>query len=140
MRLNVPFVSHHTVRFSECDPARIVYFSRFFEYAHIAYEKMLEAGEFPLATVFSGQWAMPLVRSEADFSTPSRLGDTLRLDLSVDKIGNRSVRYAVALHGEDGELRARVLLTHAMVDQATGKTCPIPEELLEALRLSGALE
>jgi len=136
----VPFVSHRTVRFAECDPARIVYFSRFFEYAHETYEAMLDAGDSPLSKIFSGEWAMPLVRSEADYKIPSQLGDPLELSLSVDKIGNRSFRYAVEIYGEDKQLRARVLMTHAVVSIATGKSCAVPEALLVALRQAGALE
>lgn len=134
----MPFVSHRTVRFGECDPARIVYFSRYFEYAHEAYEDMLEAGDFPLAKVFHGDWGMPLVRAESDFSAPSRLGDKLRLVVSVNHVGNRSIRYAVDVLGEAGERRVRLLLTHAVISQKTGKTCSVPEELLEALRKAGA--
>ena len=136
----MPFVAQRTVRFGECDPARIVYFSRYFEYAHEAYEDMLEAGDFSLRKVFEGQWGMPLVRAESDFSLPSRLGDKLRLAVSVDRIGNRSIRYAVDVIGEENEQRARLLLTHAIISQKTGKTCSVPEELLTALRKAGALD
>ena len=134
------FSTTRTVRFGETDPAGIVYFSRFYEYAHEAYEDMLQAGGFPLSDVFSGQWAMPLVRSEADYSIPSRLGDALNLTLSVDNIGNRSVRYRVDIQGVDGALRARIQHTHATVDLKTGKTCAVPDRLIEALKASGALE
>lgn len=136
----MPFVSTRTVRFGECDPARIVYFSRYFEYAHEAYEDMLEAGGFPLQEVFLGSWAMPLVRAESDYTRPSRLGDKLSLAVSVDRVGNRSIRYAVEVLGEDGEERAKLLLTHAVISQETGKTCSVPGELLEALRRAGALQ
>ena len=135
----MPFVSTRTVRFGECDPARIVYFSRYFEYAHEAYEDMLEAGGFPLREVLHGSWAMPLVRTESDYTRPSRLGDKLTLHVAVDRVGNRSVRYAVEVLGEDEEQRARLLLTHAVISQETGKTCSVPADLLEALRRAGAL-
>ena len=85
----MPFVSTRTVRFGECDPARIVYFSRYFEYAHEAYEDMLEAGGFPLQEVFLGSWAMPLVRAESDYTRPSRLGDEPRC--FGRPVGNRSI-------------------------------------------------
>ena len=136
---DMAFLTHRTVRFGECDPARIVYFSRYFEYAHEAYEDLLEAGQFPLKKVFHGDWGMPLVRAESDFSMPSRLGDKLCLSVSVDRVGNRSIRYAVEVLGEDGKQRARLLLTHACILQKTGKTCAVPGELLDALRRAGAL-
>ena len=134
------FHVQRTVRFGECDPARIVYFSRYFEYAHEAYEDMLEAGGFSLQHVFQGEWGMPLVRAESDFSVPSQLGDKIQLAVSVDRVGNRSIRYAVIVSGPDGEQRAKLLLTHAVISQATGKTCAVPEELLSALKRAGALD
>jgi len=136
----MPFSTTRIVRFSETDPAGIVYFSRFYEYAHEAYEDMLQAGGFPLSAVFSGDWAMPLVRSEADYSIPSRLGDALTLHLTVDNIGNRSVRYRVDIHGGDGVLRAKIHHTHATVDLKTRKTCKVPDRLIAALEKAGALE
>ena len=69
----MPFVSTRTVRFGECDPARIVYFSRYFEYAHEAYEDMLEAGGFPLQEVFPRQLGHA-VGSRRVRTTPGRRG------------------------------------------------------------------
>jgi YbgC/YbaW family acyl-CoA thioester hydrolase len=135
----MPFCTHHTVRFAETDPAGIVFFARYFEYAHMAYEDMLVAGGLPLSHFFENQCGMPLVHSEASYSKPCRLGERLQLQLEVDKIGNRSMRYAVEIRGADQGLRARVILTHAILDLSTGKTVAVPEDLLGALRQSGAL-
>jgi acyl-CoA thioesterase FadM len=49
------------------------------------------------------------------------------------------MRYAVEIRGADQGLRARVILTHAILDLSTGKTVAVPEDLLGALRQSGAL-
>lgn len=135
----MPYCTHHTVRFAETDPAGIVFFARYFEYAHLAYEDMLVAGGLPLSHFIETQCGMPLVHSEANYSKPCRLGERLQLVLEVDKIGNRSMCYAVEIRGADRELRARVVLTHAILDLSTGKTMPVPEKLLTALKQSGAL-
>jgi len=135
----MPFFTQHTVRFAETDPAGIVFFARYFEYAHLAYEDMLVAGGLPLSHFFENQCGMPLVHSEANYTKPCRLGEALQLQLTVDKIGNRSMRYAVDIVGADKTHRARVVLTHAILDLNTGKTMPIPEALLAALDKAGAL-
>jgi YbgC/YbaW family acyl-CoA thioester hydrolase len=138
-RFPMPYSTQHTVRFAETDPAGIVFFARFFEYAHLAYEDMLVAGGLPLSHFFESQCGMPLVHSEATYSKPCRLGEILRLELAVDKVGNRSIRYGVQIVGPDNALRAKVTLTHAILDLKIGKTMAVPEELLTALRNSGAL-
>jgi YbgC/YbaW family acyl-CoA thioester hydrolase len=135
----MPFCTQHTVRFAETDPAGIVFFARYFEYAHIAYEDMLVAGGLPLSYFFENQCGMPLVHSEADYTKPCRLGEVLQLQLTVDKIGNRSMCYSVRIVGADQTLRAQVSLTHAILDLSTGKTRSVPEVLLAALEKSGAL-
>jgi YbgC/YbaW family acyl-CoA thioester hydrolase len=133
------FSTQRKVRFGETDPAGIVYFSRFYEYAHEAFEDMLEAGGFAIDRFFESEYGMPLVHSEANYKIPSKLGDLLRLDLEVDKIGNRSFRYSVGIHGEDGALRATVVMTHAIIDLQTRTTRGVPDQLLDVLRRSGAL-
>ncbi len=66
----------HAVRFSEVDGAGIVFFSRVFEIAHAAYEAWLSEGGAPLAVVLAAaDWVLPLVRAEADYHAPMRLGD-----------------------------------------------------------------
>ena len=135
----MPFFTQHTVRFAETDPAGIVFFARYFEYAHIAYEDMLVAGGLPLSYFFENQCGMPLVHSEANYTKPCRLGEALQLQLTVDKIGNRSMCYSVRVIGADQILRAHVILTHAILDLNTGKTIAVPEVLLAALDKSVAL-
>ena len=100
---------------------------------------MLEAGGFALSRFFESAYGMPLVHTEADYSIPSRLGDVIRLDLEVDKVGTRSFQYKVSIYGDNNKLRATVRMTHALIDMKTRKACTIPDELLEVLKRSGAL-
>src|SRR5688500_10530099 len=71
---------HHSVtaRFSEIDRAGIVFFGRYFEYCHAAFEELLARMFGDLEQSFAaGLWTMPLVHAEADFARPVRLGDRL---------------------------------------------------------------
>ena len=61
--------------------------------------------------------------------------------LCVAKLGNSSVRYEVALFGEDDEEpRATGFFVHVFIDRAAGKSVPIPVEIREALQAISTVE
>jgi 4-hydroxybenzoyl-CoA thioesterase len=79
------------VRFDEADPAGIVFFARYANFAHEALENFfadLEGG-YP-ALVQKRRIGLPSVRFEVDFRAPLRYGDELRVETSCVKIGNTS--------------------------------------------------
>lgn len=126
----------HTVhvRFYEIDRAGIAFFGRVFEYCHQAFEELLAEIVGDLETFFqTSPWMMPLVRSEADFMAPMRLGDTLLIRVEVERVGAKSVTFAYTLTGQDGVLRARARLVHVVTDRATFRGTPVPAALREGL-------
>ena len=138
--MSKPFEHTITVRFADVDRAGIAYFNHVFHWCHLAYEEFLLAaiGTFDEAFGRSG-WGTPMVRAEADFVDMIRHGDRLTARMTVDRIGGKSIRFAyelVRLGSVDQEdVRARVLLTHAFIDFATGKSIPMPEAFAEALKV-----
>ena len=74
----------------------------------------------------------PIVRLEADFRGPSRMGDELDIALSVPRLGSASMHlhYAVTCGGLP-RLDARTVVVH--VDLATGKPLPIGADLRERI-------
>ncbi|MCH7521651.1 MAG: acyl-CoA thioesterase [Candidatus Marinimicrobia bacterium] len=120
----------HTVKFSEVDMAGVVFFSRFFEYAHSAFEAFFQHIGWSFAQVFNeGQWGFPLVHAEADYQAPARLGDDLTVQLAVAKLSESAftMRYRITLPG--GKPVASVLTRHVWVDRATFKKAAMPEEV-----------
>jgi YbgC/YbaW family acyl-CoA thioester hydrolase len=123
------------------DRSGIVYFGRFFEYCHIAYEEMLSAIFGGLEGVFGQRdWGMPLVHAEADYQRPMRLDDTLTIELSIARLGGSSVTFAYRVLGDDGEQRATAQLVHAFVDMETFKGRPAPDEFRQGVRDLGLVE
>ena len=83
------------VRFDEADPAGIVFFARYANFAHEALENFfadLEGG-YP-ALVQKRRVGLPSVRFEVDFKAPLRYGDELRVETSCVKIGTTSATLA----------------------------------------------
>ncbi len=130
-----PFRYRHTARFFEIDRAGIVFFGRFYEYAHAAFEELLTAALGHSEALFKDLgFGMPLVHSEADYKAPVFMGDRLLIDVEVERIGEKSMTFRYTISGEqDGRLRAVVRLVHAFVDLRTFRPIPAAPALLEGL-------
>ena len=131
-----------TARFHEVDQAGILFFGRFFEYAHICFEEMLNEGFGGFAELFEvKRFGMPLVHAEASFRAPVRGGDQLILRLRIDTLSERSVLFACDICGarRDDDLRATVWLKHAFVRFPELKGCSRPQFLDDGFRRLGLL-
>ena len=127
----VPFVFDRPVRFDEVDAAQILFFARFFNYAHDAMEAFF--GQLPggyVALINTRKVGLPAVHVEADFISPLRFGDVARIEVAVARVGRSSCAFRhVMSRKEDG---ARVaVLTHvcAAVNLATMTSILIPEDM-----------
>ena len=127
-----------TVRFHEVDRAGIVFFGRVFEYCHTAFEEFLAAAADGLASVFDQEgWGMPLVHAEADYQRPMKMGDRIKVELRVDRLGSTSITFGFTLVGADGTQRANAQLVHAFVDLERFQKRSVPETITRALEKLG---
>ena len=130
------FVREYPIRFSHCDPAGIVYFPRLFDLLHEAYEDWfrLELGAPFAELLMKRQLATPTVSTKADFLSPARLGDVLRIELVVTRLGQSAMDL-----GFEATIEGRTCLkakhTVCMIGRETQKAVPIPADLRERLAL-----
>ena len=94
-----------TIEWGQCDPAGIVFNSRFFEIFDTSTWQMFEAalGVKPqdLAGTF-GILGIPLVDASANFITPIRFGDTVEMTSQVTEFRRSSfdVEHRLSVNGE----------------------------------------
>jgi YbgC/YbaW family acyl-CoA thioester hydrolase len=127
------------VRFADVDAAGIIFFSRYFEYAHATYEEWMRAAGMPIEDLIGKrEFGMPLVHADADFHSPARLGEELSLGVLVERLGETSVSFVipVALRST-GEKRATVRTTHVCIDPKTFRARPWPEAIRAAMAAAG---
>lgn len=74
-----------------------------------------------------------MVASECRYLKAVAYPEKIRIDLSVKKLGNSSVTYALSLFNELGELAAEAAMTHVFVERTSSRPTPIPEQLRSAL-------
>jgi 4-hydroxybenzoyl-CoA thioesterase len=137
------FVYRTPVRFADVDHAGIVYYPRFFHLFHLAFEELFRARLGARAYVDlldRDQVGFPVVRAECDFASPLRFGDDAEIELTVARLGGKSVtfRYRVFRAADDGAGRGdgppRVLaaegkVVSAVTDLAHFVAVPIPDQI-----------
>jgi len=120
------FSRERLIRFSDCDPAGIVFYPQYFVMLNGLVEDWFndELAIGYAALVLERRIGLPTVRLEVDFQAVSRLGDHVELSLQVDRLGGRSLTLALEVTGADGGVRMRMrqvlvttsLLSHRAVD------------------------
>jgi 4-hydroxybenzoyl-CoA thioesterase len=128
--VNKIFINDQLIRFSHCDPAGIVYFPRFFDLAHATMEDWFAGGvRHPLPDLIRDRRiGTPTVSIQCDFVLPLRMGDTLRFELRVAKMGNASVHLAYSGRKADVE-HLKIQQTIVFMALDAGRAVPIPDDL-----------
>lgn len=126
-----PFVRETLVRFADCDPAGIVFYPRYFEKINGLVEDWCAQGlgvSFRQLHVLQ-KMGLPTVHIETDFPAPSELGDVLRAELQVEKIGGASVFISVRFLSQAGQVRVRAKLVLVLMDLERRRAVNIPEAM-----------
>jgi 4-hydroxybenzoyl-CoA thioesterase len=130
------FRTTQLVRFAHCDPAGIVFYPRFFDLFSATLEDWFQSGlECPFGSEFMVRrnLRIPGLSITAEFLRPCRMGEFLDLDLWVTRMGRSSLDLALA-GSVAGEPRLRAVWTVCIIDFATFKSTPIPEDLRTRMR------
>jgi len=130
------FRSRYLVRFAHCDPAGIVFFPRFFDLFSSALEDWFQTGiECPFGgeLMVERNLRVPGLSITAEFLHPCRMGEFLDIDLWVTRLGRSSFELALA-GSVSGKPRLRAAWTMCVIDFATFKSTPIPEDLRKRMQ------
>lgn len=120
------FSRERLIRFSDCDPAGIVFYPEYFVMLNGLIEDWFndELGYVYAEMVTQHRVGLPTVHLAVDFKSISRLGDTVTLALQVERIGGASLTLRLRCLGADQSLRLtmhQVLVTTSLVShQAIG--------------------
>lgn len=124
------FISMQKILFQHCDPARIVFYPRYFELINAVVEQWFEEGiGVPFAEMhMEREEGVPTLKTDAFFPAPSRLGDVLEFALLVARIGNSSIELQIkATCGGETRLESNLTLVH--ISNLDGKSKPWPDDM-----------
>lgn len=129
------FTKPYKIHFSECDPAGIVFYPQYFVMFNNLLERWVDAliPQGFAGYILEQRFGLPTVHLEADFKAISRMGDDVILELSVERIGRKSLTLCQRCTSVDGELRMQVTQTYVTTSLVTHQAIPIPEALYQAL-------
>ncbi len=123
-RVSVP------VRFNDVDHAGIVYYPLFFHYFHVAFEELFRERAAGLRTVLDDQrLGLPAVKAEAEFHKPLRFGDEAVVEVTLERLGTRSLTLQYRALGPQGDTCAVGHVTCAVIDLDTFQAIEVPDQL-----------
>jgi acyl-CoA thioesterase FadM len=80
--------------------------------------------------------ATPRVAVHATFARPLRFNDPVEVELVVTGVGRTSVEYRLAISA-DGAIAAEGSVKSCLIDRATGRATPWPDDVRARLRSGG---
>lgn len=133
-----PFSTQFRVRYSEIDGQKIVFNSRYLEYADVGFTEFWRWADLSdLGPVWT-EAEFNVVRATVEFKAALRFDDLVEAFVWVDRVGTSSMTMRVDLcHAETGALHAEVEVVSVHVDLEARKALPIPEAVRARLLALG---
>jgi 4-hydroxybenzoyl-CoA thioesterase len=128
------------IRFSDCDPAGIVFYPQYFVMFNGLVEDWFTEGlGIPYRDLIMGRrLGLPTVRLEADFTAVSRMGDTVALELGVERLGRSSLALALRCLGANAEPRMAMRTVIVSTSQEDHRAIPLPDDVRRAIERATA--
>ena len=130
-----PFHVLRRIRFSDCDPAGIVFYPQYFVLLNGVVEDWFD-GPLGLGyqrTIMQRRIGLPTVHLEAQFEQVSRFGDDVAFTVDVHRLGRRSFTLDLACRGRVGELRMRARKVIVTTCLDTHQAIEVPEDVRRAI-------
>jgi 4-hydroxybenzoyl-CoA thioesterase len=130
------FTRDRLIRFSDCDPAGIVFYPQYFVMFNGLVEDWFNEGLGIgyQRTVIQRRIGLPTVRLEADFKAVSAMGDRVELSLDIERLGQRSLTLQLRCIGKE-DASVRMILRQVIVTTSldTHRAVEIPADIRAAI-------
>ncbi len=115
------------VRYAEIDGQKIVFNSRYLEYADVAITDFWDWSGIAAAVPGWNDTEFNVRRTEIDYLAPFRLGDTIAAHVRIERVGTSSLTKRIELtHADTGALHTVIMMVSVHVDLATGRPASLP--------------
>jgi acyl-CoA thioester hydrolase len=132
-----PFHTSRLVEFSDTDMAGIMHFSAFFRYMEAAEHELLRSMGFSVYSEIDGHAvSFPRVAASCIYHSPAKCEDMLDIDVSVGRVGSKSITYSFAFSDAGREVATGEMTSVCCrVDHGQPPiSMPIPSALADKLR------
>ena len=131
------YTTERYVRFADVDAAGWLYYPRFFEYCHNAFEDWVNA-KAPInyrQAIDEQRWGFPAVAASGEYLAPLKHADTAVITLKVLHLGTSSLKIGFEfLRKHDQVPSFKGEITTVCVDLNRGKSIPIPDAMRAFLK------
>lgn len=130
------FRSRRRVEFRDTDAAGIAHFTVFFNYMEeVEHEYLRSLGLSVVMREQAGVLSWPRVSAQCDYQGAVRFEDVLDVELTVERVGEKSVTYRfVFLHDERAIATGRLTAVCCRMRDGEPVSLPIPVEIADRLR------
>jgi acyl-CoA thioester hydrolase len=141
LEVTPPFRYYLRVRYIECDAQKVVFNSRYSEYADVAINEFLRAAGV-LDEFVAGRLDFQLVKQTIEWKAPARFDQVLELSIAATRLGNTSftVRTDFRIAGGPGQVIVTIETVYVLVDAEALTKLVLPEWLRAALGAGAAGE
>jgi 4-hydroxybenzoyl-CoA thioesterase/acyl-CoA thioester hydrolase len=132
-----PFHTSRFVEFADTDMAGIMHFSAFFRYMEAAEHELLRSLGFSVYSVIDNDVvSFPRVAASCEFHSPAKCEDVLEIDVTVRRVGNKSVTYGFQFsqHGRDVATGEMTSVCCRVPHGEAPVSIPIPNSIADKLR------
>jgi 4-hydroxybenzoyl-CoA thioesterase len=131
------FRRQRLIRFSDCDPAGIVFYPQYFVMLNGLVEDWVSDSDglgigYP-ELVIGRRVGLPSVHLEVDFTAVSRMGDTVELGLDVERVGRTSLTLALRCTGAGAEPRLAMRQVLVATSLESHRAIELPADLRAAI-------
>lgn len=135
MAVDAVFTVQRLVRFSDCDPAGMVFYPQYFVMLNGLVEDWFTQGLGVNYAEFLGprRLGLPMASLQCDFKAPSRMGETIALALRLLRQGRRSLTLGIDCTGANAALRWRAQAVIVSTSLAHDGSIPLPDDVLQGI-------
>lgn len=128
------YFSHRLrVRFADTDLQGHVFFGNYYTYLDEALMACLRELGYSWQSLAERGLEFYYVESGCSYQRPCYCEDRLEIRVAFGKIGNSSLRAEMSILRDNGEEAARGFITAVLITAASGRPCPLPDDLRTAL-------
>ncbi len=122
------------VRFGDCDSAGVIHFHNLLKWSHESWEESIEIYGIPYEDIFpdfsirKSKVIFPIVNCEANFLSPIKIGDLLKVKISPYKINNHLFQVnSLFIKNENKVAEGKII--HCSLDFDSKNKVKIPDHL-----------
>ncbi|MFO7525787.1 MAG: acyl-CoA thioesterase [Ignavibacteriaceae bacterium] len=130
-----PFTIKRRINFYDCDPAGIIFYSRVFEFAHSAYEQLIQSIEKDEDYWNNDKYIVPIIKTEANYIKPIKNGDEITINVKVNQLRSSSFELQYEMLNESGEPLCSVKTVHVFVNKQSWEKMDMPGNIKRGLEI-----